>query len=230
MKRPVLMSTVATVASLMGGIMVGVALGTLVDRLPFHVPDQTLILVVMIPIFGGGALWGILLTRIHGLPNRMGASIAGSLSFGLGVIGAATLLLRLERILVQQHRLSGVPVHVIFTLLFVPATFLVATIGGSAILLVSDNRANWFRSSLITGLVASVSFLIVDLVLDTLGMRVGAPRAVERFTMLTVAFLGSTAAAFSAGAILGLVLLRGTSQVPAHSDQGDETQRLMEGP
>ena len=142
MKRPILMSAVGTAASLMGGVIVAVAINILLDRLRIHAPDQILILLVMILIFGGGALWGILLTRIHGLPNTTGASIAGSLSFGLGVIGAATLLQDLERILVAQHRLSSLPIHIIFTLLFVPATFLVATIGSSAILLVSGNRAH----------------------------------------------------------------------------------------
>jgi hypothetical protein len=208
MKRRILASAVVTAVSLMGGAIIGVGIGVLVDRLPIHAPDQALILLALIPIFGGGAFWGYFLTRIHNLPNAKGASIAGSLSFGLGVIGAATLLGALERILVKQHHLSGVPIHVKFTLLFVPATFLVATLGGSAILLVNGNRANWFRSALVTGLAASISFLIMNLVLDTLGMRVGAPRAVERATMLTVAFLGSTAAAFAGGAILGRVLSR----------------------
>jgi hypothetical protein len=85
-------------------------------------------------------------------------------------------------------------------------TFLVATLGGSAILLVSGDRTQWFRSALATGLAASLSFLIVDLVLDILGMRVGAPGAAERVTMLTVAFLGSAAAAFWGGAVLGRTL------------------------
>jgi hypothetical protein len=225
MKRPVLISAVVTAASLMGGMIAGVGIAVLVGRLPFHAPDQTLMLLAMIPIFGGGALWGYFLTRIHGLPNRMGACIAGSLSFGLGVIGAATLLSKLERVLVGQHRLAGMPIHNLFTMLFVPAPFLVATIGSSAILLVSASRAHWFRSALTTGLTAALSFLIMDLILDSLGMRVGAPRAAEHFTMLTVAFLGSTAAAFSAGAILGLALAR----FAGHSEQGDESQKLLEG-
>ena len=217
MKRSILTSAVVTAVSLMGGVIVGVGIVALVDRLPFHAPDQTLFLLAMIPIFGGGALWGSLLTRIHGLPNRLGASLAGSLSFGLGVIGAANLLGDLERVLVEGHRLPDVPIHVIFTLLFVPATFLVATLGASAILLVGGNRANWFRSALITGLAASLSFLIVDLLLDTLGMRVGAPRAAERATMLTVAFLGSAAAALSGGAMLGRFLSRDASHTPSAS-------------
>lgn len=226
MKRPILASAVITVVSLMGGVIVGVGIVALVDRLPFHAPNQTLFLLVMIPIFGGGALWGFLLTRIHGLPNKMGAAIAGSLSFGLGVIGAARLLGALERVLVAQHRLPGVPIHVIFTLLFVPATFLVATIGSSVILLVSGNRARWFLSALTAGAAAALSFLVVDLLLDALGFRVGAPRAAERATMLTVAFLSSAAAAFSAGAILGYVPSRETDHTARHSERSEESLRL----
>jgi hypothetical protein len=81
----------------------------------------------------------------------MGAAVAGSLSFGFGVIGAATMLGALERVLVEGHRLRGVPTHVIFTLLFVPETFLVAILGTSAILLASGNRARWFLPALETG-------------------------------------------------------------------------------
>ncbi len=227
MKNPVLASAVATAVSLMGGVIVGLALGTMVDRLPFHTPDETIVLLAINPIFVGGAFWGYFLTRIHNLPNRKGASIAGSLSFGVGVIGAVNLLGTLERILVAQHRLSGIHIHVIFTLLFVPATFLVATLGSSAILFVNGNRVHWFRSAITTGLAAALSFLIMDLVLDSLGMRVGAPRAAERATMLTVAFLGSTAAAFSADAILGLLLSKGTNQTLQHSEQGDASRSLL---
>jgi hypothetical protein len=211
MKHPVLASAGVTALSLMGGVLIAVAIGILADHLPFHAPDQTLVLLAIIPIFGGGALWGFLLTRIHGLPNRRGASVAGALSFGLGVIGAATLLLALERALVEQPHRHAIPIHIIFTLLFVPATFLVATTGASTILLVSNNRVRWFPAALTAGVAAALSFLVVDLFLDALGFRVGAPRAAEHFTMLTVAFLGSTAAAFSAGGILGHLLSKGIS-------------------
>jgi hypothetical protein len=213
MKHAVLASAVVTVVSLMGGVLMGVVIGLLVDRLPFHAPDQMLIMLAMIPIFGGGALWGLLLARINRLPNSLGAAIAGSISFGLGVIGAAYLLLALERVLVEQPHRHELPIHIIFTLLFVPATFLVATIGASAILLVSNNRFRWFPAALTAGLVAALSFLVIDLLLDALGFRVGAPRAAEHFTMLTVAFLSSSAAAFSAGAILGRFLSTGAVHV-----------------
>ena len=155
MKHSTLASAVITAASLVSGVLAALGIATLVQGLPFHASDQTLLLLVLIPLFGGGAIWGFLLARYHGLPNTKGASIAGSLSFGVGVIAAANLLGSLERVLVQGHRLPGVPIHVKFTLLFVPATFLVATIGASAILLVSGNRVRWFPSALVAGAAAA---------------------------------------------------------------------------
>ena len=205
MKRPVLTSAIVTVVCLIGGMFIGVAI---IPR------EQNIDFLVSISIFGGGALWASLLARIHNFPNRKGVFLAGGLSFWLAVLGAINLLRVLERVLVGQHRLPGVPVHNIFALLFVPATFLVATIGSSAILIVSSNRARWFPSALATGAAAALSFLIVDQVLDALGLRVGAPRAAERATMLTVAFLSLAAAAFSAGAILGRFLSKGAGRTP----------------
>lgn len=220
MKRPVLASAVVTVVSLGGGMIAGFAIAAIVNGLPFHAAQQLAGIPALAGVLGGGALWGFLLARIHNIPNRRRASIVGSLSFGLGMIGAVLLLAALERVLVEQQRIPGLPVHVIFTLLFVPVTFLVATLGGSAILLVRGDRTHWFRSALATGLAASLSFLIVDLVLDILGMRVGAPGAEERVTMLTVAFLGSAAAALSGGAVLGRVLSKREGRTPQAAEHG----------
>ena len=218
MKRPVLTSAFVTAVSLVSGMVAGVVIGAIVHGLPFHAPEQAMVFLASLPVlvgvFGGGALWGSLLARIHNRPNRKATALAGALGFGLAVIIAALLLNVLERALVEQQRLPDVPIHVIFTLLFVPVTFLVATLGGSAILLVSGDRTHWFRSALVIGLAASLSFLIMDLVLDTLGMRVGAPDAAERATMLSVAFLGSAAAAFSGGAVLGRILSKGARHTP----------------
>jgi hypothetical protein len=207
MKSPILASAVATVSCLSGGLLLGAGLGMLVASLPFHGPLATLALIpALIGILGGGAVWGLLLSRIHSFPNRTAAAIVGGLCYGPAVIAAALLLEQLRRLLIDQHRLAGQPVHVVFTILFVPMMFLVATVGASGMLLAGGRRANWLRSALIAGLAAGLAFLIMDLALDALGMRVGAPRAAERFTMLTVAFLSSSAGAFSAGAVLGRVL------------------------
>jgi hypothetical protein len=58
------------------------------------------------------------------------------------------------------------------------------------------------------GLVAAAVFLVVNLLMEGAGWVVGAPRAAERFTMLTVMFVGNLAAALAGGALLGWQLHR----------------------
>ena len=54
------------------------------------------------------------------------------------------------------------------------------------------------------GLAGGAAFLAVDLLMDALGWRVGAPGAAERFTMLTVMFTGDFVAALRANGLLAL--------------------------
>jgi len=212
MSRLVITSALATVLALFGGMFVGVAVGSLVHGLPFHAAEQTKVALASIPALagtiGGGALWGYLLARIHRIQDTKRMSVAGAISFGPAVIAAGLLLSTLERALVEQGRLPGVPIHVVFALLFVPSTFVVAATGGLAIALGSHNQPQWLRFSGAAGVAAALAFLIVNLVMDSMGWRVGAPRAAERATMLTVMFLGASAAALSAGAALGRLLTR----------------------
>ena len=218
MNRPVVYTALATAVCLVGGMIAGLALGTLVHGLPFHAPEQTMVLLSSIPalagVFGGGALWGYLTAQIHHFPNRGRFAVAGSIGYGLAFVSAVILLSLLERLFVEQSRFPGLPIHIIFTLLFVPAAFLVATVGAAAILLASPARARWSRSALVVGLVAALTFLVVDLALDAAGWRVGAPHAAERATMLTVSFVSSAVAALSAGALLGRILSKPPAQTP----------------
>jgi len=218
MNRLVVTSAFATALALFGGMFVGVAVGSLLHGLPFHASDQIKVALASLPALagtiGGGALWGYLLARIHLIHDSKRMSLAGAISFGPSVIGAGLLLSSLEMALVEQGRLPGMPIHVVFTLLFVPSTFLVAAIGGLAIAFGSRNQAQWARFALSTGVAAALAFLVLDLVMDTLGWRVGAPGAAERATMLTVMFLGACAAALSAGAVLGRLLVRASARNP----------------
>src|SRR5438477_464070 len=68
-------------------------------------------------------------------------------------------------------------------------------------------------SALAGVLAGGAAFLAVDLLMDALGWRVGAPGAAEHFTMLTVMFSGDFVAALAAGAVIGLLL----DQPAAHS-------------
>ncbi len=216
MRRIVVTSAFATAVALFGGMFTGVAVGSLLHGLPFHAAEETKLALAIIAILagtiGGGALWGYLLARIHRIQETKRMSIAGAISFGPAVVAAALLLNTLERTLVEQGRLPGVPIHVVFTLLFVPSTFLVAAAGGLAIAYGSRNQPQWLRFTLATGVAAALAFLAINLAMDSIGWRVGAPGAAERATMLTVMFLGTSAAALSAGAVLGSLLAKATAR------------------
>ncbi len=210
MSRLVVTSALATALALFGGMFVGVAVGSVLHGLPFHAAEQTKVALASIPALagtiGGGALWGYLLARIHRIRETKRMSVAGAISFGPAVVAAGLLLSTLERALVEQGRLPDVPIHVVFTLLFVPATFLVAAVGGLAMAVGSRNQLRWLRFTMVTGVAAALAFLVVNLAMDSLGWQVGGPGAAERATMLTVMFLGASAAALSAGAVLGRLL------------------------
>lgn len=62
------------------------------------------------------------------------------------------------------------------------------------------------------GLVAVLAFLVVNLLMESSGWVVGAPRAAERFTLLTVMSVSNFGAALAGGAVMGDKLSDFTSQ------------------
>ena len=95
-----------------------------------------------------------------------------------------------------------------FTLLFVPAAFLISAVGAWALGRGLGDRALSWRLFWSAGLTAAVAFLVVNLSLEAAGWVVGAPRAAERATMLVVMFSGNLVAALTAGAVMGHRLSR----------------------
>ena len=100
------------------------------------------------------------------------------------------------------------PIHLVYRLLFIPAAFVVAAAGAFALgcglrdARLGASLAAW------AGLGAASAFLLINLLMDALGWRVGAPHAAERATMLVVSLLSATAAAIAAGATIGERLWR----------------------
>jgi hypothetical protein len=86
----------------------------------------------------------------------------------------------------------------------------VAAAGAAATGLGLRNGAVAGRAAVRAGLAGGLAFLAVDLILDAVGYRVGAPGAAERATMVTVLFSGALAAAAAGGAVVAL-------QLAAHS-------------
>jgi hypothetical protein len=101
---------------------------------------------------------------------------------------------------------ASLPVHRLFTVLFVPSAFLIA--GTSSLALGWALR--WGRAApalaLRVGLTAALAFLAVNLGMEALGWQIGAPGAEERGTMLTVLIAGNLGTALAGGAMLGMTL------------------------
>ncbi|MBI1801394.1 MAG: hypothetical protein HY259_12950 [Chloroflexi bacterium] len=211
--RMMTISALATAGCLIGGLMVGGLIGNLLNgALPGHLADEAKAGIAAIPalaaVLGGGALWGDSMRRVMGAGERRRMAWAGALGYGPTVTLVGLALTGLEVVLVERGGANGLPIHVVFSLLFTPAAFLIAASGGFALGLAlrgwSPTRSGMAgRLALGGGLAAGLAFLAIDLLLDTAGWRVGAPGAAERATMLTVALTGNLAAALAGGAAIG---------------------------
>lgn len=202
-----LRSALATALFLFGGLLLGFVAASGFSQLPMHVPDSIQMLVSMAIILSillaAGAAWGRAMARLSraGEPRRMAK--AGALSFGPALVLSALVLSSLEVAIIERGDGTSLPIHVVFTLLFVPAVFVVAGAGGLALgIAQGDWRFAW-RCALSSGLAGSAAFLLVNLGMDQLGWRVGAPGAAERATMLTVMMAGSLGAALAGGGAIG---------------------------
>ncbi|CAG0946582.1 hypothetical protein ANRL1_03113 [Anaerolineae bacterium] len=219
LRRTVLLSALATTGSLIGGLFVAFLLGSLVHGgLPGHMEENAKTgvsaLVALVFVIAAGALWGRAITRITRAGDQKRMMWAGALGFGPTVIAVGIVLTMLEVAIVERGGGPALPIHTVFTLLFTPAAFVIATMGGLAIGIAMKDAQLMVRLALSSGLAAGVTFLVVDLLMDAVGYRVGAPGAAERFTMLTVMFLGNLAASLTGGAAIGYMLAK--NQMGSH--------------
>jgi hypothetical protein len=209
-RKQTVLAALATAACLFGGLLLGLSAGIVFSNLPMHLPDQTMnmisVTLIICILFVSGAAWGIAIARISSSANLKRMSWAGALSFAPSIILAGLTLASLERIIVERGQGPDLPVHVVFTILFVPAVFFIAGIGGLALGIAQKSLRLGRRLAVGGGLSAALAFLVVDLLMDTLGWRVGAPEAAERATMLTVMMAGNLAAALAGGGTLGYQL------------------------
>jgi cytochrome bd-type quinol oxidase subunit 2 len=201
-----------TAIILCGGLVLGFATGFMLSGLPMHMPERTRNFLASIPVllalFVSGGLWGSAMAHRCTPGNARRAAWIAGLCFGLSVIIAGIGLSLLEMAVVERGRGPDLPVHRVYTLLFVPAVFFVAGMGGFALGTANRSWRLAGRLALWSGLTGALAFLLIDLVMDAMGWRVGAPGAAQRATMLTVTLAGSLAAAFTAGTALGVLLIR----------------------
>lgn len=205
-------SALLTALYLLGSQLLGLLGGFALNGLPMHIPEATKNVLSALPVlalmFAGGAFWGRALARLTSLGETRRMAWAGALTFAPGVILAGFVLNMLEVALVERGGGPDLPVHVLFTMLFVPAAFIVAGLGSLSLGIAQRDWALAIRLGLLAGFSAAFAFLVIDLLMDSLGWRVGAPGAAQRATMLTVMMLGNLGAALAGGAVVGSILER----------------------
>lgn len=208
MFRVLWQSALATPLTLMGGIFLGGVLGSLLfDGLPGHLDEPIKITLsasaALLGALLGGALWGYVLWHITKASEQQRMMWAGMLGFGPTILLTALALTFFENLIVERGQGPQLPLHNIFTLLFVPAAAFVAGAGGFAMGIARHTRSQAVQLWLMCALAGGLAFLLVNLTLETFGFRVGAPGAAERATMVTTALSGALAASLAGGAVIG---------------------------
>ena len=199
-----------TLIALFGGLLLGVVVGNLMfAALPGHLNDPLRVALAAIPAVAGMAigsgLWGVVMGRLARSDERRRMGWAGFLGFVPMTLLLGIVLQIIEPIAVARVG-EQIPLHRLFTLLFVPTAFLIAGVGGLALGLGMRNRRLAWILALRTGCAAALAFLCVNLLMEALGWQVGAPRAAERFTMLTVMLISDVGAAVAGGATIAVTL------------------------
>ena len=209
-----------TVGTLFGGLLIGLVAGDIVFRLiPGSSVDDVKVghaAIAAIPALGGflagGAAWGARMGHLAGGSDARRMALAGMLGFGPITIVLAAGLGIAEPLIVASFG-GGIPIHRIFTILFVPSAFLIAGISAYAIGRGLGDGKLAGTLFLRVGFAAAAAFLIVNLIMESLGWVVGAPGAAARATMVTVMALGNVAAALVGGGLMGRIL--STTSLPA---------------
>lgn len=152
-----------------------------------------------------GALWSRALTRIAQVPHKRHLFVATAAVNTIGTIALFVVLGALEVDLVQNGN-TTLPLHNLYTLLFVPAAFISGAVMGATLGFGIAGAQMALRLSWRGALASAAAYLVLNIVQDLLGRRVGTLLAAETATMVTVTLvcmLGS-AMAMSVALVSGL--------------------------
>jgi hypothetical protein len=203
-------SALLTVRDLVGGLIAAVGLGALIAAAGKSFPRAAQVIAVLVAgavLVKSVRIWANDIFRLGGSPSATTARIA-VLGLVPAVIAVGLALSALEPTLVARGAQNGLAIHVVYVLVFVPATLLVAAVGAFGLGAAMRSAAFGFRLASVAGLAAAVGFSAVAIAMDAIGWRVGAPDAGRRATMIVVTALGMVGAAFAAGGAIGLALPR----------------------
>lgn len=219
-RRLALRTAAITARDLVGGLVIGFAVGSLLDGVASPLPTwlrrtvSALAAVTVVTV--AGRLWARHVARLAGQSVPRHLTRTGVI-FGATTVAVALGLAALEPGLLAQAAAAEVPVHTVYTVVFVPATALIAASGAFALGWALGDWRFGVRLGLVAGVSATVAFLLSALLMASLGWRVGAPRAAERATMLVVTAVGAAAAAILAGGAIGYILSRVGGAGPSSS-------------
>ena len=221
--KTMIQGALLTVLTLFGGLCLGSAIGfSVFEALPGHSivsPSAVHISLAALPAFagflGGSAAWGVLMGRLAGRRDGRRLALAGMVGFAPITLTLGIGLSAIEPYVLEQLG-AWLPVHRLFTLLFVPAAFLIAGVSAWAAGLGLGRRPLAWALLWRVGGAAALAFLGVNLVMEACGWVVGGPNAAARYTMLTVMILGNLGAALAGGAVMGAALAA-IRQTPASS-------------
>ncbi|MFL5801576.1 MAG: hypothetical protein ACJ8CR_07515 [Roseiflexaceae bacterium] len=183
--RAAILGAALTVLALIGGLIVGFIVGSVIfpaldGKVPSALAYALTALVASGGTLSGSALWGVGMARLARISASRRAAWAGSLGFVPITMLLAVGLAAAEPIVFR----ANLPLHRLFTVLFVPSAFLIA--GTSSLAL--GWALGWGRAA------PALAFLTVNLGMEALGWQVGGPRAAERATMLAVLFVSRASA------------------------------------
>jgi len=198
--RAAILGAALTALALDGGLMGGLIGGSLIfHSLIEKAPDLLTYALAAIAFFGatlgGSALWGAGMARLARSPASRRAAWAGMLGFVPLTFVLNSLLAAVEPVAVR----ANLPVHRLFTVLFVPTASLIAGVSSLAL----GWALGWSRAALAralrVGVTAALAFLAVNLGMEALGWQIGAPGAEERGTMITILIVSNVGLRSRAG-------------------------------
>jgi hypothetical protein len=202
-------SALVTVRDLVGGLLAGTGLGAAIDAAGKSLPRVARVVAVLVAgmvLVKSVRIWANDIVRLGGGSTSETAARTAVLSVVPTVIAVALALSALEPFLVERGAQNGLSIHVVYALVFVPATLLVAAVGALGLGTGIHGAGFGFRLAGAAGVSAALGFLAVVLAMDALGWKVGAPNAGRRGTMVVVTSLGMIVAALLAGGAIGAAL------------------------
>lgn len=153
----------------------------------------------------GGAVWGRTLAQLAQAQSIRRIALASAFSYSAVMVLTVMVLGRLEEHFVENGP-SPLPLHYLYTVLFVPATFLGVALMGSAIGLALRHWALAGRLAWQGGLAAALTYFVCNVLQDVLGRRVGGPNAADTATMITVTLVCYIGAAMTMSTTFGKLL------------------------